>query len=279
LHFFSCFLNAACGASVPLGATDFLVAGANSLLVYNATFGFVGALVYAPGGLFTGLDFTSSGNVLASTGAGSGWQEYTVNGVLVRNVTNAQYLAYAYDIKFGYDNVYVADFFNPVIAVFDEATGDFLATLNSTGRSCSGLAVLPDNLLWSWGPSQFALGVFDLSNNTYLGNVRFDNHQQQAYSMFYSASTNTVLMCDGLASAIYERSVPSGAFVRKFVYGTGVVCEDVTRGPNGNVYATMYTATASYVYQWSSTGKYLGFASLVPSASYGIIWAGNMKKK
>ncbi len=138
-----------------------------------------------------------------------------------------------------------------------------------------GVAVLPGGVLWG-GDSINSTGieVFDLATGSNTGTIDFDNGQQRAASMSYSVATGTVLMADISADSVFERTT-DGTFVRSFTATGFGLPLGVTRGPNGDVFAT--DVFDDGVYRWQADGTYVGFTSLGGGldAPVNILWAGN----
>jgi hypothetical protein len=92
--------------------------------------------------------------------------------------------------------------------------------------------------------------------------------------MFLSRSTNTVLLGSNINAGVYERTT-SGVFVRFFTSASpSSVIFGVTRGPNGDVYATH---TNNTIDRWNSTGALISTTSIAANVSLpiNIVWAGN----
>ena len=96
--------------------------------------------------------------------------------------------------------------------------------------------------------------------------------------MFYSATTDTVLMAsDFFANGVYERN-RDGQFVREFTAPGFSSSTGVTRGPGGDVFAT--DESDELVYRWKSDGTFVGAIDLTSTNSgivspVNIVWAGN----
>jgi hypothetical protein len=254
--------------------TDFLVSNVNSpgkIAVYDQNFIFKGYLENNfP--LVLGLDILPGGDVVAS-GNGSSVRRYNSAGIstIIRNAV----IGNAGEIKaFRNNRLYFAR----------RSTASGVEELNLVGDSLRSfgakkywsVVVLPNGTLWANDPEnpENAADVYNLQSGAFIGSFPLDNGQDVAYSMFYSAQTNTVLMSNGIA--VYERTL-SGAFVRKFTPGDGDLgsCFGVTRGPNGMVYATSSTDTT--IHAWTAQGVYLGASSLTLTSTRpaNIIWMGN----
>ncbi|MGQ0618313.1 MAG: hypothetical protein ACT4QA_00105 [Panacagrimonas sp.] len=128
-----------------------------------------------------------------------------------------------------------------------------------------GVAVLPGDILWAGGTEQPGrIDVFSLSSGLQTGSITLDNGQGIAGSMYYSAATDTVLMADYLTGQVFERTT-TGAFVRVFSAPGGLGnTYAVTRGVNGDVYATSFDFNS--VYRWTAAG---GFVSQTTLAELG----------
>lgn len=78
--------------------------------------------------------------------------------------------------------------------------------------------------------------------------------------MYYSGATDTVLMADFFTSQVFERTT-TGAFVRVFSAPGGLGSTfAVTRGVDGDVYATSFSLNR--VYRWTAAGVFVGFTPL-----------------
>jgi MYXO-CTERM domain-containing protein len=91
--------------------------------------------------------------------------------------------------------------------------------------------------------------------------------------MSYSALTNTVLIVDVPNDLIFESDL-NGNLVRTFQAPFDLDLVAVTRGPNGDVFAT---DGFQRIERWSAAGAFLGSTSTAGSLGLpnGIVWAGN----
>jgi hypothetical protein len=152
------------------------------------------------------------------------------------------------------------------------------AALRSFGSAdYEGVAVLPGRILWGGGGNGLfgVVHVWDLDTCLLINTISLDGGQAFATSMHYSRPTNTVLIADVGSNAIYERNL-DGSLVRTFVAANMESPGGVTRGPNGDVFATDQSDHG--VYRWSASGTFLGFTSLSASVNVpvNIIWAGTV---
>jgi sugar lactone lactonase YvrE len=150
-----------------------------------------------------------------------------------------------------------------------------------------GVAVLPSNILWAGfdahrfsRPNPFSheliweatdINVFDLVSGSQIGSFTLDHGQVGARSMFYSATTDTVLIADSQADAVFERRT-DGTFIRSFTAPGMGDMNGVTRGPGGHVFATDFSDYG--VYRWTADGTFVGF-SRTGIWPMNIVWAGN----
>jgi hypothetical protein len=151
-----------------------------------------------------------------------------------------------------------------------------------------GVAVLPGNVLWAGFDSRGYLrharngeiisadvtdiNVFDLVTGSQIGSFTLDQGQLGANAMFYSTSTNTVLITDRQSDAVYERAT-DGKFLRSFTApGMGEMA-GVTRGPGGHVFVTDFHDNG--VYRWTADGGFVGFFPLSRPFLTNIVWTGN----
>ena len=137
-------------------------------------------------------------------------------------------------------------------------------------KAYTAVAVLPGGVLWASEIGSSTIDVFDIATGTQTSTITLDGGEINADSMFYSPSTNTVLITDFNTIAAYERS-STGSLIRTFAGGNARL--GVTRGPGGDVFAT----DGAVVDRWTSAGAYVGATDI--SANVGsannIVWAGN----
>jgi hypothetical protein len=189
----------------------------------------------------------------------AGWDNgrirvFDANGALVSDFTHT--LGYIWEIKAGPgDRLYVTSGNGANTVQEITTTGTFLRAFVTQGDM--SVAVLPGNILWT-GSSYFYgyVDVFDLVTGIKVSTIALDNGQSRVDTMSYSASSNTVLMCDGITGQIYERT-PSGTLVRTFP--NSICIGGITRAPNGNVYSIYRDDWESMIYRWGPDGETLGF--------------------
>ncbi len=118
------------------------------------------------------------------------------------------------------------------------------------------------------------MNVYDLQTGSSLGSLPIAG-LAGVDSMRFSDSTNTVLIATIQSNAIIETDL-SGAVLRTFVPPFSTSFNDVTRGPNGHVFAT---ATGdSSVLEWDATGAFIREISTAGAtgSAVSIVWAGNV---
>jgi len=89
--------------------------------------------------------------------------------------------------------VFVSDGVNPNVTVYNESTGLFINQFVCEGNGTHaypGLAIFNETL---WAGGEGFVDVFNLITKSWT-TKSFDNGQQSANSMYYSATTNTVLI-------------------------------------------------------------------------------------
>ncbi len=270
LTFFALFLIsvATSKVSAQYSRTDFIVSGCHSgnVAVYNSSFVFQSNLTTGFG-CAAGLDLLSNGNVVASS-QNNEVRFYNPAGSLVSSFVNTE-VGNPIDTKIWVNgNLFIGRNSQTSIANFTTG-GTLVGTVGAFNYT--GVAVLPGNVLWAGGRSG-VVDIFDIPTNTQISTITLDNGQGDASSMYYSSSTNTILMTDSVTETVFERTV-NGTFVRQFVGGN--VLFGVTRGPNGDVYATDYFG--NQVHRWSATGTFLGSFNTLPEIAnpVNIIWTGN----
>jgi hypothetical protein len=267
------FLSFTINIKAQYSTTDFIVAGCDSqnVAVLNQSLVFQNNLATSFG-CATGLDLLSSGNIVAASMSDE-VRFYNPSGTLVSSFTDAR-VGNPIDIKA-----------HPLGRLFisTQLTSDAISDFTQSGTFVRNLGVpvdyesvlvLPGNTLWAGGPNGI-IDVFNISSGTLTSTITLDNGQGNAESMYYSPSTNTVLIADIVTSTVYERTT-TGAFVRQFTGGNAQF--GVTRGPGGDVYATnCFAGAGSEIYRWSATGTLISTTSTLPNIQcpVNIIWAGN----
>lgn len=274
-----CAITRPIALGVTVGSTDFIVAGAtgDNVAVFDANFVFKGNLI-TNFDLATGLDFDSSGNIVAvAIGDSRRVVVFDRAGQQIGGFTNHD-LGGAIDIKVGPDgHYYVAtqNYEAPAGLIEFSPTGSTLRLLGN--GDYEGVAMVPGNRLWAGGGSDSNnfLYVYNIATGSRTGTVAFDHGQDGASPMYYSAATNTVLICDGDTNAAYEREL-TGAFVRAFATAGMRSPGGVTRGPNGDVYIS--DQLDHRVYRFHADGTFANFIDVTTTARFpeNIIWAGNV---
>lgn len=262
----------ALGISAQYTSTDFVISscGTGSLAVYNSSLVFQNNLATSLG-CTSGLDLLANGNIVSTSTNTSTVRFYNPSGTLLGSFTNSN-VGTPLDIKAQLlSNVYIAA--NSAGAGISDFTtaGSFVRTLGAT--IYSGVAILPGNVLWAGHNSSTNIDVYNLVTGTLTTTIPLDGGQTSATSMYYSPSSNTVLMTDFNNGRVYERTT-TGVFVREFMGGSAQF--GVTRGPGGDVFAT--DCFNNRVFRWNSTATLLSTTVLAPNATcpQNIIWAGNI---
>ncbi|MEM6733225.1 MAG: hypothetical protein AAF658_16825, partial [Myxococcota bacterium] len=207
----------------------------------------------------SGMDFDAAGRVVATSAAANEVRVYTPDGDLVPELSfSSPALGAAIDLKVGPSgNYFVGTQSSRGARGIVEFTpsGDAVRSFDNPDAANSadydGVAVLPGGVLWGGGfglpPGDF-IDVHDIESGGLSSRIAFDNGQSSAVSMFYDRNTDTVLTVDIDADMVFERDL-DGNFLRSFEVPDGVVGNagdpiimntslGVTRGPNGEVYAT-----------------------------------------
>jgi hypothetical protein len=263
---------------------DFLVAGygAGNIGVYDRDFSFKGT--FGSISFPTGLDFDGLGNLVAAS-AYFNVNVYDNDGTQIRTFRTRDFGKA--DIKVGDNGFYYVrsgGFFSPPGLGEISPDGVLLRTL-ALGNYDGGVAILPGGAIWAGGSDDLNifLNVFDIASGNQTGSISLGDGLA-AGSMFYSALTNTVLIATYEPHADFERRGPFtvlelntlGNVVRTFTVSQRSGSAGVTRGPNGDVFATDFDENT--VYQWKADGTFVRAINL-PAANYGpagIVWAGNV---
>src|SRR5205814_4556371 len=115
-----------------------------------------------------------------------------------------------------------------------------------------GVAIVPGNRV-RIGGEHTLVSIFDVDSGAQVGSFTLD-HQATAYSMAFSAASNTVLMADYNLDSAFERDL-SGVRLRRFqVPEVSAHCYSVIRGPEGDVFGT---ALDQDVVRWFSDATYI----------------------
>jgi hypothetical protein len=255
--------------SAQFASTDFLIADSadDRIAVYDQNLVF---LRYLDTGFnqVSGLTILSSGS-LAAAGRNPGRiKVYNPSGMIVTDFTDPN-IGDVVDLKASpLGRLYVgSQSATSAVAEFTQS-GTFLRNLGV--KAYSGVAVLPGNVLWA-SEGTNTIDVFDIISGTLTSTITLDNGQLLADSMFYSPSTNTVLITDFGTNSVFERTT-TGAFVRQFTGGGAIL--GVTRGPGGDVFST----EINQVHRWTLTGMYLGSTNISANvtSAVNIVWAANL---
>ncbi len=268
--------------------TDFLVADFNNnrIAVYDSNLTFVRYLDSSIANV-TGLDIMPNGNLLAVTD-NSLVKIYDRSGSVVSTFSDAARLPSAFDIKASTSGkLYAAN--RNIATPIGEFDGDgtysksYVNTLNN--YIYTGVAVLPDGVLWGGGAdAPGVIDVFDIQSGNQTGTITLDGGQQAVGVMHFSRSTNTVLttaatpptFSAGISTpVVYERDL-TGNLIRTFYSSDALsTYNGITRGPNGDVYATDFSN--SKIYHWNANAVYLGAIDISNDVTSpaNIVWAGN----
>lgn len=214
--------------------------------------------------LVTGLDFTSTGDLVA-TGRGPGTiRRYNPAGQLVDEIIDDAVIADPIDIKVGPgDSLYVGTQSAAVAELTLE--GDLNRTFGSL-RDPQGIAVLPNGELWVGHGTggDFVIDnpiqVFSLASGALTRTIPLD-HYHEVGTMFYSAATDTVLLTDPPFGTVYEYAI-DGSLVREFGGGDSTYAYGVTRADDGVVYVT--SQLSGNVARYDSDGTFLDSTNLSP---------------
>ena len=264
---------ASSAVAVPFDNDDFLVSThANGTIgVYDFDFTFKGFLDTGFNGVL-GMDFLPNGNLLAAGRSPGRMKTYSSTGAVVTDFTNAN-VGNVIDAKGSRDGThfYAATQIGGAGITEFTSAGSFVRNIGTKGYD--GIAILPGNAMW--GGSDNVLGVvevFDLVTGAIQSTINLDNGQQSAQSMFFSESTNSVLMTDIVTGDVFERDL-NGSFLRKFDAPVAAAAFGVTRGPGGHVFSVVN----GVVTEWLADGTFVGTTTLASSGrDTSIIWAGNL---
>jgi WD40 repeat protein len=260
--------------AVGYGPDSFLVAGfgSNNVAVYDRNFVFQGNLdSNLPSAL--GLDFTPTEQAIAGSQNSGIIRRYNSAGATLASFNTAVGES-PVDVKYGPgDRLYVGT--QSANGVHEYSLAG--APLRSFGSSLyDSVAVLPGGVLWAGGNKANVgrIDVFSIATGLQTNTIVLDNSQNEAESMYYSPLSNTVLTCGQAVTGIWERSV-TGTFIRRFTAPGFTESFGVTRGPDGDVYAT--STDTNQVFHWKANGTFVNAFNLGNSLTpCGIIWAGTI---
>jgi hypothetical protein len=252
------------------GANDFIVAGYNNgtLADLDQNGNFQGTIDSLPGAV--GLDFLANGNLVAA-GQGSGVKEYDSAGNVVTSFNNND-IGDPIDLKASSSNLLYAGNQQPGGAPEVNLSGTTLRFVGT--NNYDSIALLPNNVVWAGGDGyQGKIDVIDLTSGNVTSTITLDHGQNDAESMFYSASTNTVLTTSD-NQGVFERDL-NGNFIREFAFPTSTDSYGVTRGPGGDVFATDFSHSS--ILEWHADGTFVGSIDISSNVSgpTGLVWAGN----
>lgn len=244
------------GAAQGYAPGDFIVADyGGSIAVFDRDFVFK-HLLDSNFPLVGGLDFTSTGELVAIGRTEFAIRRYAPTGATLQQIPHFSSLGAPIDIKVGPgDHLFVATQQNGVAEL--TLSGAFIRKIGAD-LDPQGLAILPNGELWvghgSEGPfiPNHPIQVFSTTTGNHLRSI-FTSGENEIGSMYYSAATNTILTTDGLFGRVRERRV-DGSLLREFG-GNLSFSYGVTRGLNGNVYVT--GQLSSGVAEYSPIGTFL----------------------
>lgn len=295
-------------AQIPLSGfdfDDFIVAYSisDNIAVFDNDFTFKGFLDPDFNGV-TGLDFDAQGRIVAVSAIDDEVRVYTPDGNQVSSLGFANpALGAAIDLKVGPSGNYFVgtQSSSGAIGVAEfTPSGDAVRSFDNPDGTDSadydGVALLPGDVMWAGGfqapPGDF-IDVYDTVTGDLSGRIPLDNGQSSAVSMYYDPDTSTVLIVDidfgenllSDSDRIFERDL-DGSFVRDFAVPDLAAAAmltplGVTRGPNGEVYATnqgtLGDADGNGIFVWDASGDFIKFINSEGGlrGPVGILYGGN----
>lgn len=268
-----------CARAIGWDSDDFIISGGPSFTttigIYDHDFTFKGFLDNNFV-IVGGMSFDASGRLVAAGGGNArAVRVYESSGTQVGGFTNGTLLSSATNLKVTSAGNYVVGLGNsggpPDAVSAREFTPEGALVHEYRSGGGSGVAVLPGNRLWTGRAGSMGVDVFDLTTGANLGQIPIAGLNGVS-SMFYSASTDTVLIATFLSNGVIEAK-RDGTVVRTFSNPIPTNLIDVTRGPNGDVFATR----GQRVFRWDASGTFLGEISPPPTdlSFSSIVWAGN----
>ncbi len=249
---------------------DFIISCflSDTVSIYGATeFNFKGHLETNINGA-RGIDFDSDGNVVAVAALVPSVRVFDCDGTLVSSFTNPD-LGAPVDIKVGPSGNY---FIGTQSAFIEVSPGGDTLRVFDTG-DYESVVLLPGNIMWGGsGDAGGFLNTFDRVTGSMTGSIALDNGQIGAESMFFSVSTNTVLIADSQTNQVFERNL-DGTFVRVFsASGLGTI-SSATRGPGDKVYASDLSSNRICI--WEPGGTFIQCTALAGcNGPQGLLWTG-----
>lgn len=272
-------LLVACERASAIGwdSDDFLIGGGpsftNKIGVFDHDLSFKGIL--DPSFLTVrGMDFDAEGHLVAVASFHREVRVYDPSGAHIGGfIRPDDALGAAADLKVAPDGTYLVgpqSQFGATGARQFSPQGDFLRQYGS--GNVSGIAVVPGNKFWASGLSSPSITVFDLGSGAQVATISVAG-LTAALTMSYSVSTDSMLIPDTGSSRIFEANL-SGGVLRTFQAPGPTSFGSVTRGPDGDVFAT--TGSDQSILRWHSDGSFVG--SISTSSTIGgagwIVWAG-----
>jgi hypothetical protein len=256
---------------------DFLIGGGpsftNKIGVFDHDLTFKGLL--DPNFLTVGgMDFDSAGRLVAVGSALRALRVYDSAGAQVGGFVRPDTaLGEPGDLKVAPNGTYIVGPRNRLGAIGGRrfnAQGDFVQQYGL--QAVSAVAIVPGNQFWAGDLDSNVIRVFSIDSGVQTGTISVAG-LTAVITMTYSASTNTVLVPDTLSSRIFETDL-TGAIVQTFVAPSPTALGGVTRGPNGDVFAT--TSGNATILHWRANGDFVGATSTAASIGgvAGIVWAG-----
>lgn len=278
------WLLAACGLLLAPGRAsaigwdndDFLIGGGTGFLskigVFDHDLTFKG---YLESNFITvaGMDFDAAGHLVAvASGNVRSVRVYDSSGAIVGGFTrNDDLLGTSNDLKTAPSGDYVVatQNFGGGDGARQFATDGSFVRQYASGR-VTAVSILPGNLLWVGGIGTGPISVFDVATGVPLGTVSVAT-VNSINSMTYSSASNSVLIAT-IGNRVVEASV-TGDFIRTFTAPSNVGISAVTRGPDGDVFATAADQT---VLRWHADGQFVAAVSTASAlgGASGIVWAG-----
>ncbi len=279
-----CMVLAGAGRAGAIGwdSDDFLIGGGpsftNKIGVFDHDLTFKGLL--DPSFLTVqGMDFDAAGKLVAVAPALREVRVYNPMGTHIGGfIRSDDAMAGSSDLKVAPDGSYIIaqhDTLGAVGARQFRPDGTFVRQFAS--GNIQSVAVVPGNRVWIGGPgiTETRIRIYDIDTGIQVGSVSMPG-QVGRNSMSYSALTNTVLIVDVPSITVFESDL-DGNFIRRFNAPPDALLGRVTRGPDGDVFATT-SDSRQRVLRWDADGNFLAGYPMSGTLGYsnGIVWAGNI---
>lgn len=225
--------------------------------------------------IVAGMDFNAAGQLVAAGGGNAREvRVYDSSGARVGGFSNPTLLAKAGQLDVAPNGNYLiasGEFNGPPGTVsVREFTPQGALVHEFLARGAFGASAIPTNRVWSGQAGSTGVDVYDLSTAQNLGTISIAG-LDGVEEIVYDPQTNTVLIATTESGAVIETDL-LGTVIRTFPTPDNRGLTDVTRGPDGDLFATR----GHTIYRWNSNGQFVSATTFPDMAVASISWAGTI---